>query len=391
MLPHPGETISTLLTGAADLLDIRQEVYQQAVERYEDVGNWLVLNGGDAWTVYPQGSFRIGTVIKPPTSTTEYDIDLVCHKRISKGDTTKEELKVEVGELLISYDEYKTGQGNGDGPELCVEGRRCWTLTYPALGFHLDVLPAIPDEEKPPTGIMLTDTKHIRWQYSNPKGYSIWFQNRSEELRRILEAKRRTAGVAAVPTWSARSTLQRMVQVFKWHCYLHFATDIGDRPPSVLITTLAARAYQGEEDLFTAALNAVDGMPRYIQSLNGKWWVPNPAHEKENFTDKWNEYPARREKFHSWLHDLRRTLVDGGRSSQRDPGSVIASLSNAFGEGLLVKSAHRMGLESRSLDTAAIGGSSLTRSAAVTVPSKPSTEKFGPPLPIVRTRSGRAG
>ena len=44
-----------------------------------------------------------------------------------------------------------------DGPKSCRPRRRCWTLGYPDHGFHLDVLPAIPDAELPPTGILLTD------------------------------------------------------------------------------------------------------------------------------------------------------------------------------------------------------------------------------------------
>ncbi|MEV6236587.1 nucleotidyltransferase [Lentzea sp. NPDC051838] len=386
MPPPVEETISTLFTGAADILDIPPDLYSVAVERYEDVGNFLVLNGGPEWTVYPQGSFRIGTVIKPPTSNTEYDIDLVCHKDSSKDDMTKEELKTEVGELLQAYDAFKILEGNGDGPALCVEGRRAWTLTYPDLGFHLDVLPAIPDGERPPPRIRLTDTQNHLWQYSNPKGYSVWFQGRSEELRRTLEFKARAAGVDIVPMWTARSTLQRVVQVLKWHCYLYFAKDIGDRPPSVLITTLAAWAYQGERDLFTAAFNAVNGMPEHIQNRHGTWWVPNPAHERENFADKWNEPNERREKFHAWLGSLRNTLLEAAQSSRRDTASVIGSLGVAFGEDLLLKSATRMGLEVK--NPMATGA---RRVAAVTAAaSSGATGKFGA-VPVVRTRSGRAG
>lgn len=388
MPPPVEETISTLFTGAADILDIPPELHLVAVERYEDVGNFLVLNGGAEWSVYPQGSFRIGTVIKPPTSNTEYDIDLVCYKDVSKDDTTKEQLKTEVGELLQAYDEFKTEEDNGDGPALCVPGRRAWTLTYPDLGFHLDVLPAIPDDDRPPPSIRLTDTKSHFWQYSNPKGYSEWFQGRSEELLRKLEVKARAAGVAMVPMWTERSTLQRMVQVLKWHCYLHFAHDVGDRPPSVLITTLAAWAYQGEDDLFTAALNAVNAMPDHIETHDGKWWVPNPAHKRENFADKWNEPNKRQEEFYSWLGGLRETLTEAAQSTRRDTASVIGSLGPAFGEGLLLKSAHRMGLEVNPIGAAA--GRAASTGVVTTSASGGSTGRFGE-VPVVRTRSGRAG
>ncbi len=92
-------------------------------------------------------------------------------------------------------------------------------------------------------------------------------------------------------SWEVRTTLQRLVQVLKWHCMRRFATDPDNQPPSILITTLAARAYRGEVDLFTATRNALAGMGDFIENRQGRWWVPNPAHEEENFADKWNEEP----------------------------------------------------------------------------------------------------
>ena len=35
-----------------------------AIERYEEVGSWLADHGGYGWRVYPQGSFRLGTVVR---------------------------------------------------------------------------------------------------------------------------------------------------------------------------------------------------------------------------------------------------------------------------------------------------------------------------------------
>jgi hypothetical protein len=365
------ETISKLLGGAVELLDIPEDIRDQAVRRYEDVGNFLAENGGEGWSIYPQGSFRIGTPIKPPTSTGEYDIDLVCHNDIKKTSTTQEELKDRVGTMLDAYHEFKLVEDPDDAPELCVEGRRCWTLTYD--GFHLDVLPAIPDEDAPPTSILLTDVKLRPWQYSNPIGYAEWFRGQSEEMRRGLEAKARAAGVAAVPDWAVRTTLQRLVQILKWHCYLHFMDDLGDRPPSVLITTLAAHAYCGETDLVTATLNAVSGMPRHIERVGNRWWVTNPAHDNENFADKWNEYPERRRKFLSWLNDLTATLNDAEGYAGKGLDRLVDRLGESFDLGLLRKSAQRMGLETQQFRNSRTLGMSrhtgaLTVASGITVP-----------------------
>src|SRR5690349_11400240 len=100
MTGAPIDALSALLSGSADILDIPEAIRDAAVVRYEDVGNFLVENGGTQWSIYPQGSFLIGTVIKPPTTTCEYDIDLVCHKQIDKENVTQAELKEEVGTML---------------------------------------------------------------------------------------------------------------------------------------------------------------------------------------------------------------------------------------------------------------------------------------------------
>jgi hypothetical protein len=69
-------------------------------------------------------------------------------------------------------------------------------------------------------------------------------RTRSEELqRRLVEAAlKRHVNVADVPEWEVRTTLQRVVQVLKWHCMLRFATDPDNRPPSILITATGCAA-----------------------------------------------------------------------------------------------------------------------------------------------------
>jgi hypothetical protein len=51
-------------------------------------------------------------------------------------------------------------------------------------------------------------------------------------------------------------------------------------------------------------------MGNFIENREGRWWVPNPAHEEENFADKWNEYPERRNAFVVWRNGLSALLSD---------------------------------------------------------------------------------
>ncbi len=337
--------LSMLLDGAVETLDISPHLQQIAVDRYEDVGTWLA-DHGKQWVIYAQGSFLLGTVVRPTTPTGEYDIDLVCKIPARKEDITQAELKELVGLELHAYRRAKLRNGDTDGPTSCESRRRCWTLGYPDLGFHLDVLPSIPDVTVPPTGLLLTDKQLRHWQCSNPLGYGGWFRNRSIELQTKLReaARAKNVNVADVPTWHVRSTLQRAVQILKWHAMLHFAHDEDNKPPSILITTLAGLAYRGQTDLFTATRSIVAGMPQYVERRNGRYWVENPAHAGENFTDKWNEYPDRRRAFADWHESIATTLGTLARSHGHGLHNVVATLEKAFpGSNAVRASADRYG------------------------------------------------
>ncbi|MEU1800786.1 nucleotidyltransferase [Streptomyces sp. NPDC019937] len=337
------DMLSMLLDGAVEVLDISPDLHDSAVERYEEVGTWLAENGRPGWRIYPQGSFILGTVVRPSTPTGEYDIDLVCQLPLHPDSTTQERLKQRVGDQLTAYRQWKKDQGHTDGPDSLEPRRRCWTLEYP--GFHLDVLPAIPDEKHPPTGIRLTDKELREWQRGNPRGYAAWFHKRSELSRKVLD--KRHANVADVPTWQTRSPLQRVVQILKWHCMIMFADDTDNRPPSILITTLAGRAYTGEEDLFTAVRSVLDNMTSFIEKDGDEWWVPNPAHEKENFTDKWNEYPERREAFFAWFNEINATVNELAGMKGKGLDAVFERLTKSFDHAPVLRSfekyADRMG------------------------------------------------
>ncbi len=331
------EMLSMLLDGAVDVLDISEDLREAAVTAYEEVGAWLADHGNPGSQVYPQGSFLLGTVVRPATPGGEYDIDLVIWLLLARESITQNELKERIGILLDDYRKWKSDQGHADGPHSLESRRRCWTLGY--QGFHLDVLPVIPDDEHPPTGILLTDENLFRWLHSDPIGYAAWFRARSEITRRLVE--KRHASVADVPTWRTRTPLQRVVQILKWHCMITFAADLDNRPPSILITTLAGRAYDGEPDLFTAVRGVLDNMTQYVERRNDRWWVPNPAHEEENFTDKWNDYPERRKAFYRWYDQITATMNDLAGMEGKGLDAVYSRLIETFDREPVTKSCLR--------------------------------------------------
>jgi hypothetical protein len=306
------DQLSQLIGCTMAQLDISEADFLAAKQRYDDLGAHLADQGA---YIYVQGSTALGTVISPYGRSGEYDLDLVCLVDVRKTSITQAVLKERVGGYLDEYIDQASGD---DVPKSVTDGRRAWTLHYNR--FHMDVLPAILDAEvDSPTAIELTDKKLRHWQKSDPPAYVAWFRQQCAQ-QLLAERKAMAAGgsVEDVPLWRVRTPLHRAVQVLKRHRDLAFALDPDNAPPSSLITTLAACAYAGEQDLLAALLAVVDRMPQHIENRNGVEWVENPVCEGENFTDKWREYPERRQAFTQWHAALSRDLQEliGERGGQ---------------------------------------------------------------------------
>ena len=87
---------STLLKVIAEALDIPESYFEQAKKRYESIGEWLERDGSEVALyrpeIYPQGSFRLGTVTRPISERDEYDLDLVSELSLDKGSITQQML-----------------------------------------------------------------------------------------------------------------------------------------------------------------------------------------------------------------------------------------------------------------------------------------------------------
>ena len=317
--------LSDFLARIADGLDIPEKLYEEATLKYEEVGIWLAEDehglGKYAPEIYPQGSFRLGTVVRPINTACDYDIDLVCHLDLAKDATTQQQLKEMVGMRLRAHPNLGA---------ILTPSRRCWNLAYPKQ-FHMDVLPAIPNAEQRPNGILLTDTELTRWQKSNPKEYATWFYTAMAvqfERRRAELAQALSASVEDVPEWRVKTPLQRAVQLLKRHRDLTFRADPENRPVSIIITTLAAHAYCNQDDVYDALTGLVQDMPRYIENRNGRWWVANPVEPDENFADKWNEKPERHRAFLAWLARAQADLAEAAQ------GKTLQEATDALSRGL---------------------------------------------------------
>ncbi len=304
-------TLQRFLKATADSLDIPEELRQEATLKYEDIGEWLGAEDSNLRVyspeIYPQGSFRLGTVVRPIVDADEYDIDFVCRLEVEKEATTQKDLKKMVGDRL---------RLRSDLARILEPLRRCWRLNYPKQ-FHMDVLPAIPNIQNPPTGILLTDRELTRWQQSDPKAYAEWFYQRMEvvfEEKALQFAEAIRANVEEIQEWQIKTPLQRSIQLIKRHRDIYFQDDLDNKASSIIVTTLAAKAYRNQRDLFDALSDVLRDMTNFIENRNGRWWVENPVEPDENFADKWNESPEKRKAFLAWIERIRSDFVVASRS-----------------------------------------------------------------------------
>jgi len=323
------QQLDQLLGTSIAEFDIPDDVYELAVARYKHLGNWFSgywAKSHSDGEVYPQGSFRLGTVVRPINPRDHYDIDLVCRRDIAKESTSQQALKQDVG-LGISLYVVTSPQGT----PIRSEGKRCWTLDYPFESFHMDVLPALPDGDGAKNAILLTDRELREWQRSNPIDFASWFYRMMrEEWVQLHEGLLKRMDVADVPEWKIKTTLQRTVQALKRHRDRFFADAQQDRPASIILTTLAAMGYRGGGTLYEVLVDVTAKMPSMVERRNGVSWVANPVQPEENFADRWRAYPHREARFFEWVEQASSDF--SGYGAERGVDRVLEKVARTLGE-----------------------------------------------------------
>lgn len=326
-------------------IDLPDRAYELAERRYEDLGRWISASGSilreyDAH-VFVQGSFALGTTIRPVNAEEEYDLDFSCKLRlgVTRDSHTQEQLKELVGRELAAY-----RHARGIEKPLTTK-HRCWRLSYKdELPFHMDVVPGIPADEHrrevlsermvvagmerslaqdiARKALWITDDEHKHyneisqeWPSSNPGGYQQWFLSRMQtpEQRGVLAE----AQVYPVPVFRSKSPLQQVVQLLKRHRDVTFAHDPDLKPASILITTVAGLSYRPGEPL-APTLRRTLGALQQVRLSDTE--IFSPINPNENFADRW-EGPTcpLRANFHRWIEEANQAFDQflGASSPQR--------------------------------------------------------------------------
>jgi hypothetical protein len=108
-------------------LDIPASYYEKAKDRARSLEDWLLRDNSSVKhlspDVFPQGSFRYGTVIRPIHKDGYYDLDLVVTFNLSKVSVSQEQVKKLLGAEIVAYANAKRFN---DEP---TEKYRCWRLS----------------------------------------------------------------------------------------------------------------------------------------------------------------------------------------------------------------------------------------------------------------------
>lgn len=280
--------------------------------------------------IYAQGSKRIGTTVKP-INDEDFDLDTVLHIYDLYYNYSPEQVYNALIKALEKDAYYKS---------IMERKTRCVRLNYKS-DFHMDILPACMPNAIDKEKIKIPEKALKNWSSGNPKGFASWFLAIANSVdtsllklysKVLLEAKVETEPLP--DELYMKTPLQRAVQLIKRYRDIYFKNK-EYRVSSIVITTLVAKLYNGEDSIFDAIDNVTQQIKdSYIDSIKTghRFKVLNPVNIEEDFTDSWtqNHYNS----FYNFISDFHKKWQSLKNSFETSNADYI----ELFGEGIYKKS-----------------------------------------------------
>ncbi len=311
-------------------LQLSATAYGLAANRYGSVSEWLNDEKSPLARykprIYPQGSLNLGTTAKP-FGKAEYDLDFVCEFAIEFEDRPNPLSLLDwIEQKLSEHEVYK---------QMLERMNRCIRLTY-ANDFHLDILPACPNPSAGLFGktcVLVPDARLEDWKHSNPLGLADWFRFKAAEAFKNFSR----GSIKPLPeqvAYEDLATLQKIVQMMKRNRDVRLEhLEEKERPISIVLTTLAARLYDGQPSPTLALIQVLDALIDEIEASGTKRLVIiNPTNENEDLSERWESRPELYQIFVDWVYDFRSEL--GSIVEIRGLDKIEAKLKEMFGETL---------------------------------------------------------
>jgi Second Messenger Oligonucleotide or Dinucleotide Synthetase domain len=282
--------LDELLDLACEELQLPFTHHVLAERHYHAVAAWLDAEDSPLrqWrpTIYPQGSFLIGTTTRP-IHKQEYDLDFVCQMQLDHSRNNAVTVLDRVKERLLS---------NGTYAPMVEAMKRCVRLNY-AGNFHMDILPGAPDQPGFGTRIRVPDRRLAGWKSSDPKGFATWFHRRGTQL---LEKRADAEPIPRQQSVAEKTALQRAVQLAKRARDRYFDNNTDLAPRSIVLTTLMGHAYRGQRSTSQTVHDMLVSL-RLISGATSAPIVLNPANPEEMLSEQWATKPETFAKFGRWL------------------------------------------------------------------------------------------
>ncbi len=289
--------IEDLLDKMAEAVQLDDTRYDRMKTSYESVKKWIekdeIFFKPYNYDVYPHGSVRILTTVKP-IGKDEFDLDIAIHLK-SNTPHTPQRIYAELKRCMELY-----AKKHG----LKIEAKnRCIRLNY-AGDFHMDILPGIQENALDQNKIKVPDRELGDWVSSNPRGYGDWFMGKANLVRESFLEKALRAEKLPADNFKHKKPLQRAVQLIKRYRDMYFQKDDTYKTSSIILTTIAGQFYQGEESIFDTVDNIITTIRTKINQPIGRLKIVNPVNAEEDFTDKWDDEPEYYEAFKKFANHL---------------------------------------------------------------------------------------
>lgn len=278
------------ITEALQLNDARRTLVE---DRYKAVSSFIESTPGlffDA-DIYAQGSYRLGTTVRPREGE-EYDLDFVVQIH-------KEWKALTFSTVYQSFRDLLESDGRWE--DLVIEKPRCIRLNY-ADEFHMDIIPTCTENRfGDKNRIMVPDKTEHKWVVSNPEGYALWFESKYIAQRNIylsdfypgMEIRAAQDLPQDNPNY-LKQPLQHAVQLIKRYRDVYFEKNPDMAPSSIVLTTLVAKLYEGENSIYETIQKVTDRF-RMAVDLDKRnfrqFHVSNPVLPEEIFTKEWDKNP----------------------------------------------------------------------------------------------------
>lgn len=318
-------SLETILKQICKELQIPSTKHDLAEKAYSDLAKKLDAddNKFKPWgvSIYPQGSFAIGTTVKPLKGE-EYDVDLVCELQKLPGTVSQADL----------HNAFVDEIGKIYGTDKVEKKKRCVRVVF-KNDFHMDILPAKPDFIRGGTCILVPDKELKEWKPSNPKEYANLFARQSQNFSLV-----KTAMADEFPDEEAhyeKKPLQNTIQLIKrWRDVIFENEEYS--PRSIVLNTLIMNTYNSTASVNSTFYGAISAMTDMMSNSSIPLRVINPTNPQEVFSEKWISEPKGYYLFQSKLLELKKEWEEIVRETNII--SLSKRLSRIFEEKVVASS-----------------------------------------------------